>query len=353
MRSKELARFRRAALPALALCLLFPTAQPSDAAISVVSDSLLRIMEGRQDDKLLLPGYEYLQADLGTLSGDGFSFHGYGWGRFNFGEQAGPADWMDERAAGEILYGYLEYYRSSYNAFARLGRQNVFSGTSNLSLDGLRVGSDLTPYFAVETWAGLPVALESVRGAAGDRAWGGRVEHHYKSLYSVGLSYQTIRDDGDEQVEVVAIDSSIRPPAPVSITGYSARNLRTDIWQEHSYDARVLVDPYRIGLLYRHFDLDGFLERGVFNSGVLSLQRKLPDKLTQWGGDFVRTLSQPVEVGLRYLRTDRREHGGRGHRFTALGSLHGKGLNQIGGEFGRQFGDNEQTSFWLTRGYFY
>ena len=176
----------------LVLILLKPAAA-SSASLRLQSDTLLRSFEREttKDGKFkVIPVYEYLQADFRDLSGKEISFHLYGWGRSDLGDDR----FFREDTDGELLYGYLEYNHALSNSNLKLGRQYVFDGVANESVDGLRL-SNVTPYFNVSLYAGQPVALDSEQGRNGDSILGGRIAHRFRTLDEVGVSYKRVDND--------------------------------------------------------------------------------------------------------------------------------------------------------------
>ena len=137
------------------------------AELHVASDTLVRVFERdttEGEDKTVVPGYEYLQVDYGSLKEKGLSFHIYGWGRLDLASSG----YYDDDNAGELLYGYFEYAHPGTNASAKLGRFYVFEGVANEAVDGLALKSDVTPYFTVSAYGGFPVALDSTNGRDSD-----------------------------------------------------------------------------------------------------------------------------------------------------------------------------------------
>ncbi|MBW2477611.1 MAG: hypothetical protein JRE63_09855, partial [Deltaproteobacteria bacterium] len=205
----------------------------SFADVSIQSDTLLRVFErdtASEEDAMVVPGYEYLQVDVGALAEPGVSFHLYGWGRADFADN----DYFDDQTAGELLYGYAQYTLATNRANLRLGRQYVFDGVANEAIDGLRLSGDLGDYFAVSAYGGQPVGLDSTDGRSGDSIFGGRLAHRLGSLYEVGLSYKTIDNDSDTAEEWLGVDVSAFLPANLSVYGYSRYNQESEGWGEHS-----------------------------------------------------------------------------------------------------------------------
>ena len=90
------------------VCLLLVLPSLGSAAdFNLKSGTFLRLFErdtAAGEDEKVIPGYEYLQLDIGALDSKGLSFHFYGWGRYDFADN----DFYQDQEAGELLYGYLE-----------------------------------------------------------------------------------------------------------------------------------------------------------------------------------------------------------------------------------------------------
>lgn len=340
-----------------ALLAAAPATALAAVQVQVKSDSLLRLFQQERPDgseKTGLPGYEYLQVDVGALDSDGLSFHGYAWGRHDFG------DYYEDRSTGEILYGYAQYARAEGNVSVRLGRQYVFEGIANDSLDGARLGADLTPYFTVSAYGGQPVALEETDGRAGDALWGGRVAHHWGSLYEVGVSYKRARNDGDLEAEFLGIDSSLILPAAVSFHGLSKRNLVDDAWAEHSYEARVTVWKATLRPFFQAFDYDAYFGTGKETAnpfanptgGATPLQDS-GEKVKILGGDLSLAPTESLEVGLKAKHYDYDERSDTAWYYAGLLTLRGKGLSSAGLEGGVMDGGDSPDKYLLGRGFFY
>ena len=107
----------------------------SERELSISSETMLRFFErekeGREKIKAI-PAYEYLEIDYGTSGLTGFSFHADGWGRVDSGDRSFYEDDVD----GYIMNGYIQYFNSSNGLDIKLGRQHIYSGVVNSSIDG-------------------------------------------------------------------------------------------------------------------------------------------------------------------------------------------------------------------------
>lgn len=344
--------FLRAVLPLVLL--LLPGLAPAQE-FSLVSDTLLRIFERDTDrsDGLAIPVYEYLQLDAGDPEKRSLTFHLYGWGRADFGDGGYYDDLYGSDTGGELLYGYLQYVRPETDLDIRLGRQYVFEGVSNESVDGLRIGSNLGEYFGGSIYAGQPVSLDSEEGRDGDYIFGGRLSHRLRSLYEVGVSYKNIGNDDDQTDERAGVDFSLFLPAGVSLFGFSSYNLESDDWAEHSYEANFNLGPLRLRPFFEHYRFDDYFDAGDKTPGPFRFLVGRDEKLTVLGGDVLWQKAGGVELGARFKNYDYDERDETAQFYSLLGNWTTRELTQFGGELGRMDGETDETRYFLARAYAY
>ncbi len=322
------------------------------AGFQVESDTLFRYFErdtAQGSDQAVSPVYEYLRVAAGELEGKGLSVHAYGWGRYDLADN----EFFDDRSQGEFLYGYLQFTHARSNLAARLGRLYVFEGVANESIDGLSVRGDLTSIFTLSAYGGQPVALEEVAGRDGDRIWGGRLSHHWGTWYDLGVSYKRVANDGDRQEEALGIDSSVRLPLPVSLHGFSVRNLETDQWQEHTYEARLALPRVALRPYFERFVYDAYFDTGENTASPFRFLRDSQETVTVVGGDLTWSPTARIELELKAKNYDYRERAEDAWYYAALAAIRLKGLTQLGAEMGVMDGDTDDTRYSLWRGYFY
>jgi hypothetical protein len=221
--------------------------------IQIQSDTVIKASQrtggGENSEKLLLPVYEYLGLDYGDSELGGVSFHLYGWGR----KDLAGADYFEDDPDGDLLYGYLEY-RKPYGSFnARLGRQHLFAGVTNESMDGLRLGGSLGDQFTLTLFGGVPSAYDDDDANRGELTYGGRVAHHNAANYEVGLSYQRI-DGSDGLIEEKAgADLNVQLGSWFSFSGLSSINVTSGQWCEHNYSMSLQWLDFSLEPLYQRF----------------------------------------------------------------------------------------------------
>jgi len=337
----------------LAVSLLAGATLPAQAAdVQLHSETIVRFFErdtAQGQEQKVLPVYEYLRLDLGQLEDKGLSFHAYGWGRYDLARN----DYFDDDAQGEVLYGYLQYSLAANNLSFRLGRQHVFEGVANESVDGVRVSADLTDYFSASVYGGQPVALEEVDGRSGDRIWGGRLGHHLGRLYAVGLSYKRVDNDGEKQEEALGVDSSLNVGTFATLHGTSVRNLETDQWQEHSYEARLPVGRFILAPYFQRFDYEAYFDTGANSGSPFRFLADSSETVTILGGDVTWNVTGALELGARAKHFNYQERDENAWYYAGLATWHLRSLGQVGGEVGRMDGDTDDTSYTQVRGFFY
>lgn len=324
------------------------------AELRFQSDTLLRAFERDVGggDGFALPLYEYLQADYGRAGEEAVTFHLYGWGRIDLS----GGDYFEERfgggrdTAGELLYGYLQYAPSDSPLTARLGRLHLFEGGANESIDGVRISADLGDLFSVSAYGGWPVALDASDGRSGDSLYGGRLSHHRRGLYQIALSYKNVGNDGDRQEEMLGIDFSLFLPKGVSLAGLSTRNLRTEGWAEHFYEARFTFGNFELRPFFEHFRYEDYFGTGENTGNPFRFLPGLRDRLTVIGADLLWQQSDRWEWGVKGKHYDHDERGGSSQFVSGVGIWHGEeGLSQAGGELGVMNGDRAEDRYLLGR----
>lgn len=334
----------------LIMLLALPVAS-SAIELSIQSDTILRGFErdtSSGSDEAVSPGYEYLQLDIGNLTEEGFSFHLYSWGRYDFADN----DYYDDTSAGEILYSYLEYKQSMNNLNARLGRQYIFEGVANDAIDGLRFSTDLGNYIKTALYAGQPVGLDSTNGRSNDSIYGGRIALHKGMLGELGLSYKNTENDSDNAGEMAGVDISVFLPGGVSFYGNSVRNMDTEGWAEHSYEIDFSLGNFIFRPYYSMFKYEDYFDTGASSVNPFKFLATTGEEIDIIGLDATWLASESWTFGgkLKYYDYDIADTN---YYYSALATWHGEELTEVGGEIGYMDGDLSKQSYLLTRLYGY
>ena len=329
----------------LALC--WPLSA-SAADLSIQSDTLLRGFSrntASKDDAAVVPVYQYLRVDVDNSGEPGLAVHLYGWGRLDLADN----DYFEDATGGELLYGYLEYYGEQARFNARLGRQYVFEGVANESVDGLRLSSDLGRYFSGSIYAGQPVALTEENGRDGDSIFGGRLANHLNGVYDLGLSYKKIDSDGDDSEEIAGLDLSAYLPFGISLFGASSYNLDSEDWREHSYELRFHIDTVAVRPYFQKFRYGDYFDTGASKVNPFGLLAASDEKLTILGTDLTLPVADSwVLVGkVKFFDYDLSND--KSMYYGAQATWTSEGENQIGGELGFMAGDAAKDKYTLVR----
>lgn len=315
------------------------------------SDTLLRVFErdtSSGDDDAVLPAYEYLQLDIGSLESRGLSFHLYGWGRHDFL----GSDFFADQTDSELLYGYVEYMYPDSSFKARLGRQHVFAGVANESIDGLLLSSNLGRYFTGSVYSGQPVGLDSTDGDNGDSIYGGRFAHRLGGSYEIGLSYKNSENDGNAAEELAGLDLAFYLPNSVSVFGNSVLNLESEGWGAHSYEVRFNLDNLILRPHFEMFQYEDYFAAGANAANPFKFLALADEELNLYGFDATWQYSDAWEFGTR-LKAYEYDHRDAAQYVSLLANWSGEGATSYGAELGFMMSDAADNEYLLTRLFYY
>lgn len=274
----------------LALCLFtsflwlsFFPALLFGADFQIQSKTFFRAFESdaAANDEQVLPVYQYLRLDSSNYSLEGLSFHAYGWGRHD----PTNSDYYNEQTEGELIYAYLDYTTVDSPIRVRVGRQYIFSGVANDSVDGLWLKGTLNEYLSASVYAGQPVGLSTTSGRSGDSIYGGRLAHKNKNLYEIGVSYQSSENDGDTADHLIGVDLAAELPMNAIFYGYSTRNLETEEWAEHSYEINFYLDSFNIRPFFEHYSYQDYFDTGANATSPFKLLVLSGEEISTFGVD--------------------------------------------------------------------
>ncbi len=336
---------------ACCLFLLFSPSMLFAAELQIQSDTLLRVFERDTTgtgDELVAPIYQYLKLNADNFSVEGLSFHAYGWGR----QELLDSDFFREQSSGELIYAYLEYTAPDAPFSARLGRQYIFSGVANDSIDGLWLKGTLSEYFSASVYAGQPVGLSTTAGRSGDSIYGGRLAHKNKNFYEIGLSYQTSQNDGDTAANLLGIDLSAGLPMNASLYGYSTRNLETEGWAEHSYEVNFQLDRFSFRPFYEYYSYLDYFDSGANATNPFKLLALSGEDLSTFGVDASWRQSESFTFGGKF-KAYSYDQNQASNLISLIVSWNSESveLTQAGAEIGYMSGDAANNDYLLLRLY--
>jgi hypothetical protein len=313
------------------------------------------IMRGFERDiesgekKFILPVYEYLGIDYGDPEAGGLSVHLYGWGR----KDMTSSTYFEDDPDGDLVYGYLQYAKPFSRLRINMGRQHIFSGVTNESVDGLQVETGLGPYFSASLYGGLPTADGADDGGSGDSIYGGRLAHRLGSSYEIGLSYQNVTTNGALDASKAGADLVIQVGAWLTLNGLSSYNLESGDWREHNYSARLQLDHWALEPSYQYFQYQDYFNTNNENNTIFAFLKESDETLAMAGADLLWQGAGAVEMGVRgrsYTYNVRQESA---QYVAGLLNIHFTGGSQIGAEVGKMDGQTPENIYGLYRGYFY
>ena len=337
---------RTSLLAALALLVGMPATLPA-AEIQIKSDTLMRGMQrdiGGAKDQTVAPGYEYLQVDAGKLREDGFSFHSYGWGRFDFANN----NYFEDQTDGELLYGYFQYAQAASGLDLRVGRQNVAAGVGNDVIDGLQVSGDFGQWLVANAYGGQPVGYSTSEGRSGDSIYGGRLGLRQMQYGEVGISYKKIDNNDITANETLGMDLALFLPGNISLFGFSSRNLDTDGWAEHSYELRIPYKAVSFRPYFGQYDYKDYFGTGVNTVNPFRVLAIDGEQLRVIGLDTTVKYSDSLDLGVKIKGNDY-DRANSSQYASGLATWHGDDLTQVGVEVGYMNGDLDKQKYLLTR----
>lgn len=214
------------------------------ADVTVDSSTLLGI--GQRDvsgasKETHLPATQFLGLTADKLADGNLSLNLYGWGRADLADKS----YNNDKNAGSLTYGYLQYRFNQAGANIRAGRFFVREGIVNEQIDGLSARTDLPTGFGLSAFGGATVHTTHLSGensdGKGDTLYGGRANYRYKGLLEIGLSgvYESaapvLAGHAAGNYRRVGGDIWVTPVKTIDIIGHSSYNPETEQFAEHSY----------------------------------------------------------------------------------------------------------------------
>jgi hypothetical protein len=326
----------------VAISLLLPlllagTAPAADLSLSSKTYGLYyeRELAGGQKDRYV-PLYEYLSADAANLGGKPLSFHFYGWGRVDLGEDSGSGS-----TSGEVGSVYLEYLHPEGNAQAKLGRFFLTEGAAMEIIDGAFVKATSPIGLGVSLYGGIPVEYSILDNTSeGDSLYGGRVFFVRPGFVEIGASY--LKEKGPFQGkdrELYGGDLWLRVAGPVELTGQAIYNESTRDMASQRYAVRIVPgSTFDISAGYESYTYRGLFQPALnpafaFTSANPDDEVEVIFGIVDWafvpgwtlevaGKNIRHDQSNPGdanrgEVGLRYSFNDKKDVAGLSAAFVA------------------------------------
>ena len=292
--------------------------------------------------------YEYITVGYGDRENGGFALNANGWGRVDTGDQA----YFENDQEGYLFDAYLQYSTPDTGFDVKLGRQHIFAGIANESVDGLGIKLRAGSFMSLQAYGGLPVGYEDLNGRTGDGIYGGRLALDRFFPGEVGVSYKHLSNDSITIDDKLGADFSLFLFDRIALTGISWWNLETEDWGEHAYAADLLFSRLSLKTRYQMFQYQDYFSGGS-DSRAFGFLQDTEEVLTIVGGDIIWQQFHGFDAGLKlnHYTYDVREETS---RYVGLVlNIYGDADTSVGVEAGSMDGESPENSYVLGRFYFY
>ena len=336
----------------LTLCQMLPLYSIVGASeFNISSETILRWFEREQDageELAVIPVYEYLGIDYGDPEQGGLSLHANGWGRVDLGD----GGYYENDTEGYLLDGYIQYANPMTGLDIKLGRQHIYAGIVNDSLDGLGFKTNAGQYASMLLYGGLPVGYEDQNGRSGDSFYGGRMALQQLFPGELGLSYKHMAGNSDTLENKLGLDLSFFFLNSVSFSGLSCWNVETEEWSEHSYTADLYVNGLTLKARYERFQYADYFSEDS-GSRIMDYLQETDETLTVLGGDIVWQNFYSMDVGLKMNHYTYDLQQETSQYLAGVFNVYGQNHTVMGAELGSMDGDSAHNSYYLGRIYGY
>jgi len=295
------------------------------------------------------PLYEYLSLDLWEVGRPELSFHLYGWGRTDLGDESGS-----DIGDGHLSSAQVRYRANNGDWQIRVGRMLLTEGTTLEALDGLHYRQSLVN-IGLSLYGGNPNEGDGSEDLRGDTLAGARGFFISPGKMEVGLNY--LHEDGDfggDEREEAGTDLWLKPTDSLEITGHALYNLSTsgiasdDLSLMLSLSSNLGVIIASEGYTYEN------LFQTVTNPAFLSSNINPADEVRIMKGEINWTPVSHLEVHGAFKNTDHKEADPGDNTRTEIGlDLDTPAFfDRIGLRLANQTGDLPENEYNELRAYF-
>ena len=294
-------------------------ATPSD--IDFESKTYLLVEEDPNEEDSFAPLYEYMDLDIYNLNNWGVNLHASGWGRWHMSDVPFE-DEGEDRDEADLTYAYLSYIPFQNHQYGSmkidLGRQFLFSGTTNEHFDGISGTWDVMKFLGASAYFGVPVNDEdkeryygtSANDEADDNRLtsivGGRVYSRLFSMAEIGVSYLKAEENNRDNSfrEEWGIDLWAQPIDLIEIQGSSLFNDQTNDFMDHDYALTLFPMPsLAITGLYHSVNYEDYFFTGTLD--VFSPENLGADEeMEKFGGRVNYQLTENFATALEFFKYD-------------------------------------------------
>ena len=321
--------------------------------LNITSETIIRAMErdtAGGNHQTVLPIYEFFSVDLADddeEKADGFSLHLYGWGRTDMA----AGDYYEDDPDGELIYGYINYSMDSDALQSRLGRQHIWSGVANESIDGFSFTYGLGKYLSLMLFGGLPAEFGEQNGMAGDVTYGGRMAALFWPAYELGVSFQQLQDDKRLLEKKAGIDFNLQSGDWGIFSGLSSFNLTNDTWREHRYDLSLFLSDFQLEPSYQYFFYQDYFDQSDSRMNLFHFLQDSDETLSIYGTDLLYSSFPEFQMGVRGRQYDYKLRDENAKYLSWLMVLKSIGGSQFGAEIGHMDGETADNLYDLFRCY--
>jgi hypothetical protein len=294
------------------------------------------------------PLYEYLSLDLWEVGRPELSFHLYGWGRTELGEESGT-----DSGDGHLSSAQVRYRSSSGNSKIRFGRMFLTEGTTLDALDGLHLKHSLGRT-GFSLYGGKPNESDESKDARGDVLAGARAYYIFPGKMEIGLNY--LHEDGDfggDEREETGTDLWFKPTASMEITGHALFNLSTEGIASDDLSLRLSLSPnVEVTLASEGYTYENLFQT-VTNPAFLSSNINPADEVRIMKGEFSWKPFDKLDVHGALKNTDHKETDPGDNTRTEIGlDLDTTAfLDRVGIRLATQTGDLPENEYSEMRAY--
>jgi hypothetical protein len=321
------------------------------ADLELTSETIFRSLQrdtSQGSDQQVIPLYQYARIDYGNSEKGSVAFHGYGWMRKGITGK----EYFRRDPDGDLLYAYLSYAHPSAFFNVNLGRQHLFGGVANATIDGLKIDFGLSNVLSLSAYGGSTVGLkDSDDQTTRNIIYGGRADISMTPSAELGFSYKAVQGDSENQEQTAGADFYWSPFDYLSFNGRSSYNLRIKGWREHNYRAQFDFESVSIQPFYRHFQYKDYFGSSKNQNNLFRFLFNSEEALTNWGAEISWLQFEIFEFTFKGSRYDYRVRNTEANFLSGDLSLNLTKDVSAGAELGRMDGKTPQDTYMFYRGY--
>jgi hypothetical protein len=319
--------------------------------LEITSESIVRTFQRTTPAELnprIIPFYEYAQIDYNREEKGGLEFHSYGWTR----KTITGKDYFGRDPNGELLYAYLNYSHPEGGPSFDLGRQQIFTGFLNRTIDGLKVDLGLGKFTSMTAFGGFTTDQEDVNGHSIRSAiYGGRIGLSVSPSAEFGLSYKNLQNSSDGREAAAGADMYWSPMPFLSLEGRSFFNLISQAWREHNYNVRINAASLSINPFYQRFKYKDYFGPSTSQNNLFRFLYNTDEILTSYGLELGWRESHKLELSLKDRRYNYAIREGGANFMSGTATFDVSQDFSLGTELGRMAGHTPEDSYQLYRGF--